>query len=68
MRTTYAWIVEVYRDIKAAINRDDAWTEIYETEEEARRSAETIERVFGYLTDIYVDEVDLYSEEEEFAV
>lgn len=65
MRTVKAWIVDVYRNVYDYQDGPDiAWTEIYETEEEALAAVETHKReyLFHYY-DIYEDEVDVWDDD-----
>ena len=74
MRTVKAWIVDVYKTPWDWDDGDVAWTEIYETEEEARSAAKAVERELSPLAhaEVYEDDVDLwdsdiYEKEEEHA-
>lgn len=67
MRTVKAWIVDVFRTPWDWDDGDVAWTEIYETEEEARSAAKAVERelIIGHA-EVYEDEVDIWEDEDFF--
>lgn len=67
MRTVKAWIVDVFRTPWDWDDGDLAWTEIYETEEEARSAAKAVERdlIIGHA-EVYEDEVDIWEDEDFF--
>lgn len=63
MTTIKAWIVDVYRSVWDFQDGDVAWTEVYETEEEALCAAKAVHREYlFYHTEVYEDEVDCFEE------
>lgn len=68
MRTVKAWIVDVFRTPWNWDDGDLAWTEVYETEEEARSAAKAVERELSPLAhaEVYEDDVDIWEDEDFF--
>ena len=67
MRTVKAWIVDVFRTPWDWDDGDVAWTEVYETEEEALSAAKAVEGalIIGHA-EVYEDEVDIWEDEDFF--
>lgn len=63
MRTVKAWIVDVYRTPWDWDDGDVAWTEIYETKEEALSAAAELDLSPLGHAEVYEDEVDIWDDD-----